>query len=66
VDLRGQIALVGLAFFASLFELVLIWDGVCAQLPRTILTIQDEPPTWPGVDDDNGMDLESISDPEKE
>jgi hypothetical protein len=42
VDLTRRIALVGLAFFASLFELVLIWDGVCAQLPRTIFAIADD------------------------
>ncbi|KAJ7766453.1 hypothetical protein B0H14DRAFT_3510007 [Mycena olivaceomarginata] len=30
-------------------------------LLRTIFSIKDEPPTWPGADDDMG--LESISDP---
>ncbi|KAF7378518.1 hypothetical protein MSAN_00279400 [Mycena sanguinolenta] len=35
------------------------------ELPRTIFAIQDEPPTWPGADDDDDM-LESISDPEEE
>ncbi|KAF8147379.1 hypothetical protein K438DRAFT_2027812 [Mycena galopus ATCC 62051] len=36
------------------------------ELPRTISGIQDEPPTWPGVDDDDDdMGLESISDPEE-
>ncbi|KAJ6542257.1 hypothetical protein B0H10DRAFT_2448185 [Mycena sp. CBHHK59/15] len=36
-----------------------------AELPRTIFSIQDEPPTWPGADDDDDeMGLESISDPE--
>ncbi|KAF9269781.1 hypothetical protein L218DRAFT_1072559 [Marasmius fiardii PR-910] len=33
------------------------------ELPRTIFSIQDEPPTWPNDSDDN-MGLESISDPE--
>ncbi|KAK7049890.1 Cysteine protease atg4 [Paramarasmius palmivorus] len=33
------------------------------ELPRTIFSIQDEPPTWPSDSDDN-MGLESISDPE--
>jgi hypothetical protein len=28
--------------------------------------IQDEPLTWPGADDDDGMGLESVSDPEEE
>ncbi|KAF8633482.1 hypothetical protein AX15_001409 [Amanita polypyramis BW_CC] len=32
-------------------------------LPRTIFSIQDEPPSWPSDSDDN-MGLESISDPE--
>ncbi|KAJ7714766.1 peptidase family C54-domain-containing protein [Mycena maculata] len=36
-----------------------------AELPRTIFAIQDEPPTWPGADDDDDMGLESISDPEE-
>ncbi|KAJ7494901.1 peptidase family C54-domain-containing protein [Mycena latifolia] len=36
------------------------------ELPRTIFGIQDEPPTWPGADDDDEMGLESISDPEEE
>jgi cysteine protease ATG4 len=35
------------------------------QLPRTIFAIQDEPPTWPGADDDDDMGPESISDPEE-
>ncbi|KAF8174976.1 peptidase family C54-domain-containing protein [Mycena galopus ATCC 62051] len=35
------------------------------ELPRTIFGIQDEPPTWPGADDDDDMGLESISDPEE-
>ncbi|KAF7368158.1 hypothetical protein MVEN_00134800 [Mycena venus] len=35
------------------------------ELPRTIFAIADEPPTWPGADDDD-MGLESISDPEEE
>ncbi|KAK6978243.1 peptidase family C54-domain-containing protein [Favolaschia claudopus] len=35
------------------------------ELPRTIFAIQDEPPTWPGVEDDDDMGLESISDPEE-
>ncbi|KAK2461157.1 hypothetical protein APHAL10511_006684 [Amanita phalloides] len=34
-----------------------------ADLPRTIFSIQDEPPSWPSDSDDN-MGLESISDPE--
>ncbi len=33
------------------------------QLPRTIFSVQDEPPTWPADSDDN-MGLESISDPD--
>ncbi|KAJ7208547.1 hypothetical protein GGX14DRAFT_633329 [Mycena pura] len=33
------------------------------QLPRTIFVIQDEPPAWPGADDDE-MGLGSIFDPE--
>ncbi|KAJ7245089.1 hypothetical protein C8J57DRAFT_1191054 [Mycena rebaudengoi] len=37
-----------------------------ALLPRTIFAIQDEPPTWPGADDDDDMGLESVSDPEEE
>ncbi|KAJ7226438.1 hypothetical protein C8J57DRAFT_1731026 [Mycena rebaudengoi] len=37
-----------------------------ALLPRTIFAIQDEPPTWPGEDDDDDMGLESVSDPEEE
>ncbi|KAJ7144641.1 hypothetical protein C8R44DRAFT_846331 [Mycena epipterygia] len=36
------------------------------ELPRTIFAIQDEPPTWPGADDDDDMGLESVSDPEEE
>lgn len=32
-------------------------------LPRTIFSVQDEPPTWPADSDDN-MGLESISDPD--
>ncbi|KAJ6473340.1 hypothetical protein C8R47DRAFT_1324442 [Mycena vitilis] len=36
------------------------------ELPRTIFSIQDEPPTWPGADDDDDMGLESVSDPEEE
>ncbi|KAJ7330308.1 peptidase family C54-domain-containing protein [Mycena albidolilacea] len=36
-----------------------------ASLPRTIFAIADEPPTWPGADDDDDMGLESISDPEE-
>ncbi|KAJ7171540.1 cysteine protease required for autophagy [Mycena filopes] len=35
------------------------------ELPRTIFAIVDEPPTWPGADDDDDMGLESISDPEE-
>ncbi|KAK6981095.1 peptidase family C54-domain-containing protein [Favolaschia claudopus] len=35
------------------------------ELPRTIFAIQDEPPTWPGAEDDDDMGLESISDPEE-
>ncbi|KAJ7088981.1 hypothetical protein C8R44DRAFT_818952 [Mycena epipterygia] len=37
------------------------------QLPRTVFAVQDEPPTWPGADDDDddGIGLESISDPEE-
>ncbi|KAJ7433638.1 hypothetical protein B0H11DRAFT_757814 [Mycena galericulata] len=35
------------------------------ELPRTIFGIQDEPPTWPGADDDDDMGLESVSDPEE-
>ncbi|KAJ6527519.1 peptidase family C54-domain-containing protein [Mycena capillaripes] len=35
------------------------------ELPRTIFAIQDEPPTWPGADDDDDMGLESVSDPEE-
>ncbi|KAJ7189878.1 hypothetical protein GGX14DRAFT_701934 [Mycena pura] len=35
------------------------------ELPRTIFAIQDEPPTWPGADDDDEMELESITDPEE-
>ncbi|KAJ6523766.1 hypothetical protein B0H19DRAFT_1085621 [Mycena capillaripes] len=34
------------------------------ELLRTIFAIADEPPTWPGADDDD-MDLESISDQEE-
>ncbi|KAF8124650.1 hypothetical protein K438DRAFT_1791569 [Mycena galopus ATCC 62051] len=30
------------------------------ELPRTIFGTQDEPPTWPGADDDNDMGLESL------
>ncbi|KAJ7768174.1 hypothetical protein DFH07DRAFT_769384, partial [Mycena maculata] len=36
-----------------------------SELPRTIFSIQDEPPTWPGADDDDEMGLESVSDPEE-
>ncbi|KAJ6543260.1 hypothetical protein DFH09DRAFT_1088957 [Mycena vulgaris] len=36
-----------------------------SELPRTIFAIQDEPPTWPGADDDADMGLESASDPEE-
>lgn len=32
------------------------------ELPRTVFSIQDEPPTWPSDSDDN-MGLESISEP---
>ncbi|KAJ7442939.1 peptidase family C54-domain-containing protein [Mycena galericulata] len=39
--------------------------GVFPSLPRTIFAIADEPPTWPGADDDDEMGLESISDPEE-
>ncbi|KAJ7711319.1 hypothetical protein B0H16DRAFT_1817074 [Mycena metata] len=35
------------------------------ELLRTIFAIVDEPPTWPGADDDDDMGLESISDPEE-
>ncbi|KAJ7215258.1 hypothetical protein C8J57DRAFT_1255537 [Mycena rebaudengoi] len=45
------------------------WVGLrwrIALLPRTIFVIQDEPLTWPGADDDDGMGLESVSDPEEE
>ncbi|KAJ6474752.1 hypothetical protein C8R45DRAFT_1159860 [Mycena sanguinolenta] len=35
------------------------------ELPRTIFAIRDEPPTWPGMDDDDDDILESISDPEE-
>ncbi|KAF8625147.1 hypothetical protein AX17_006925 [Amanita inopinata Kibby_2008] len=34
-----------------------------AELPRTIFSIQDEPPSWPSDSDDN-MGFESISDPD--
>ncbi|KAJ7751049.1 hypothetical protein B0H16DRAFT_837517 [Mycena metata] len=34
------------------------------ELPRTIFAIVDDPPTWPGADDDD-MGLENISDPEE-
>ncbi|KAF7325237.1 hypothetical protein MKEN_00568200 [Mycena kentingensis (nom. inval.)] len=34
------------------------------ELPRTIFAITDEPPSWPGMDDDD--ELEGISDPEEE
>ncbi|KAJ6491202.1 hypothetical protein C8R45DRAFT_1073746 [Mycena sanguinolenta] len=34
------------------------------ELPRSIFAIQDEPPTWPGADNDDMF--ESISDPEEE
>ncbi|KAJ7616137.1 hypothetical protein FB45DRAFT_935358 [Roridomyces roridus] len=38
-----------------------------AKLPRTIFAIQDEPPSWPGVDDDDdALGMESVSDPEEE
>ena len=33
------------------------------ELPRTVFSIQDEPPTWPSDSDDN-MGLESISEPD--
>ncbi|KAJ7205877.1 hypothetical protein C8J57DRAFT_1615298 [Mycena rebaudengoi] len=36
-----------------------------ALLPRTIFVIQDEPPTWPGADDDDDMGLGSVSGPEE-
>jgi hypothetical protein len=36
---------------------------ICAQLPRLIFAIADEPPAWPGADDEMG--LESVSDPEE-
>ncbi|KAJ7246640.1 hypothetical protein C8J57DRAFT_1674770 [Mycena rebaudengoi] len=35
-------------------------DAAQEDLPRTIFAIQDEPPTWPGADDDH-MGLESVS-----
>ncbi|KAJ7216903.1 hypothetical protein C8J57DRAFT_1732410 [Mycena rebaudengoi] len=35
-------------------------------LPWTIFAIQDEPPMWPGADDDDDMGLESVSDPDDE
>lgn len=34
------------------------------QLPKTIFSIQDEPPTWPSGSDDEDMGLESISEPD--
>jgi cysteine protease ATG4 len=42
---------------------MLIWHGVCAQLPRTIFAIEDEPLTSLSADDDDEMGLESLSDP---
>ena len=36
-----------------------------AELPRTIFSVQDEPPSWT-MDSDDNMGLESISDPEDE
>jgi cysteine protease ATG4 len=33
------------------------------ELPRTVFSVQDEPPTWPSDSDDN-MGLESISEPD--
>ena len=35
------------------------------ELPRTIFSVQDEPPAWT-LDSDDNMGLESISDPEDE
>ncbi|KAJ7712211.1 hypothetical protein B0H16DRAFT_1814741 [Mycena metata] len=35
------------------------------ELPRTIFAIVDEPPMWPGADDDDDMGLENISDSEE-
>ena len=35
------------------------------ELPRTIFSVQDEPPSWT-LDSDDNMGLESISDPEDE
>ncbi|KAJ7673036.1 hypothetical protein DFH06DRAFT_1123789 [Mycena polygramma] len=35
-------------------------------LPRPIFTIQDEPRTWPGADDDDDMGLKRVSDPDEE
>ncbi|KAJ6609656.1 hypothetical protein B0H10DRAFT_2225789 [Mycena sp. CBHHK59/15] len=37
---------------------------VSSTTPHTIFAIADEPPTWPGADDDD-IGLESISDPEE-
>jgi cysteine protease ATG4 len=34
------------------------------ELPRTVFSVQDEPPTWPSDSDDN-MGLESISEPDE-
>ncbi|KAJ7939267.1 hypothetical protein B0H13DRAFT_1851003 [Mycena leptocephala] len=35
------------------------------ELHRTMFRIQDEPPPWPGADDDDDMGLDSVSDPEE-
>ncbi|KAJ7595482.1 hypothetical protein C8J56DRAFT_1042578 [Mycena floridula] len=41
------------------------WKRRVSELPKTIFSVQDEPPTWPSDSDDN-MGLESMSDPDEE
>ncbi|KAJ7673030.1 hypothetical protein DFH06DRAFT_1319245 [Mycena polygramma] len=74
VDLRRRIKEAGL-LFSFLPACLLLLRALPSRpaflffpdpLPRTIFSIQDEPPTWPGADDDDDMGLESVSDPEEE
>ncbi|KAJ6491098.1 hypothetical protein C8R45DRAFT_1096623 [Mycena sanguinolenta] len=52
------------AYYARVYTATETRTFYCERLPRTIFAIQDEPPTWPGADDDDM--LKSISDPEEE
>ncbi|KAF8119998.1 hypothetical protein K438DRAFT_2006340 [Mycena galopus ATCC 62051] len=65
VDLKKRVREVGSVLPFHLRSRPLVLTDLYSQLPRTIFGIQDEPPTWPGADDDDDIGLESISDPEE-